>query len=83
MTGRPIAQAQECRVYKKTRTRSRVSSAGVKQRSLRHSFLVTRLPGRSRAKAGHWFHRFFFAQAATRSSALSMFSIELATLKRK
>jgi hypothetical protein len=28
-------------------------------------------------------YRFFFAQAATRSSAFSMFSIELATLKRK
>jgi hypothetical protein len=29
------------------------------------------------------FYRFFFAQAPTRSSAFSMFSIELATLKRK
>jgi hypothetical protein len=28
-------------------------------------------------------YRFFFAQAPTRSSAFSMFSIELATLKRK
>jgi hypothetical protein len=28
-------------------------------------------------------YRFFFAQVPTRSSAFSMFSIELATLKRK
>ena len=28
-------------------------------------------------------YRFFFTQAPTRSSAFSMFSIELATLKRK
>ena len=28
-------------------------------------------------------YRFFFTQASTRSSAFSMFSIELATLKRK
>ena len=36
-----------------------------------------------RLSASETAYRFFFAQAPTRSSAFSMFSIELATLKRK
>ena len=46
-------------------------------------FIVFRLTRCSKRQPELLPYKFFFAQAPTRSSAFSMFSIELATLKRK
>jgi hypothetical protein len=57
------------------------SSDGVSKRELFYCRRALRLL--TRLATGAVAYKFFFAQAPTRSRAFSMFSIELATLKRR